>query len=332
MTGAMPGPSPAALDRLVLVVGPTRGGTSMVHAALGAHPGLLVIPAELHFLDHVWRYRRRIHDRLWRVIAFLPSAIDRRAVFDALDPDARRRLASAIEATLAAKRFGDLYRLYPRLYAQMPGQPKPPGSLAAWADKVNDWRGLGTVRRRMGGARFVVVARDPRAVALSHARRARVWQGDGEAPLDKGDLARAALYWRLFMQRCLAFAAAGRGDTIVVRYEDVVAEPAATLNRAFAHARLDALSATAIETALAGLRGGATNTPELYQGVSTAPAERWRAALTPDQAALVEALTAPTARKLGYPMADRAAPSLALPLAARRALATLAEPWSPAPR
>jgi hypothetical protein len=134
------------------------------------------------------------------------------------------------------------------------------------------------------------------------------------------------------MQRCLAFAAAGRGDTIVVRYEDVVAEPAATLNRAFAHARLDALSATAIETALAGLRGGATNTPELYQGVSTAPAERWRAALTPDQAALVEALTAPTARKLGYPMADRAAPSLALPLAARRALATLAEPWSPAPR
>lgn len=331
MTGALPGPSEAALGRLVLVVGPTRGGTSFLHLALGVHPGLLVIPAELHFLDHVWRYRRRVHDRLWRVIAFQPSAIDRRAVFDALDPERRGHFVRHVEGVLGAKRFGDLYRLYPQLYALVPGQPKPPASLAAWADKVNDWRGLGQVRRRMAGTRFVVVARDPRAVALSHARRDRVWQGEGRAPLDAADLARAALHWRLFMQRCLAFAG-GRADALVIRYEDFVRAPAPTLNRVFAHAGLEALADAELTAGLASLRGGATNTDELYQGVSAAPLERWRTELAADEIALVEALTAPTARKLGYAIADRPVARLAPALAARRWLAALAEPWCPAPR
>lgn len=338
----LPGPGDGALDRLVLVVGPTRGGTSFVHLALGAHPRLLVIPAELHFLDHVWRYRRRVHDRLWRVLVFQPRAIDRAAVLNALPEDQRMALARHIEATLRAKRFDGLYRLYPRLYALAPEQPKRADALEAWCDKVNDWRGLDRVKRRMPATKVVVVARDPRAVALSHARRERVWQGDGAQPLDPLALARAALHWRFFMQRCLGFAARHQRDTIVVRYEDMVREPAATLGRVFAHAGVEPVPEAALAEALARVRGGATNAAtELYQGVSSAPLERWRTGLGAAEAALVEALTAPTARKLGYDIADGPMPWASLPrgvsgrarpgLVLRRLLVALGEPLCRAP-
>lgn len=330
-SGPLPGleglavPSRAALERLVVLVGPTRGGTSFVERALGVHASALVPPDLLHFTDQAWPYRRRVHDRLWRQIVMMPKAMDRRAVMAALPEDGRRQLARYMERVLRGKRFAPLYQLYAVLYALDPRNAKDAAALQCWHDKVNDWRGLGTIRRHMPKARFIVLARDPLDVVASHVRR--------EALLDEGAPAeaaviRAALYWRHLMQRCLMFAARHPRRTIVVRYEDVVRDPAGSLNRLFAFVGLEAMTEEAIAQGLASVRGGATNDPgERYVGASARPIGRWHRDLAPEAAALIAQLTGPTARKLGYAVeAPRAAPVTAIGLAARQAWVDLIEP------
>jgi hypothetical protein len=127
------------------------------------------------------------------------------------------------------------------------------------------------------------------------------------------DLITMALYWRFLVQRCLDVAGRHPERSIVVRYEDFVTAPAPTLNRVFALTTGETMDEAAIEQKLAVPYGGATNDWKGdYVGVSREPVERWKTTLKPEDIALVEQLTGPTARKLGYdvPGGERLLPLL----------------------
>jgi hypothetical protein len=305
-------PPAAALDRLVYLVGPARGGTSILHYAMNVHPRTMVLPNVSHFNQRLWRYHRKVHDRMLRDILRLPKFWSER--------DARQRLGEhhpvytrLVNRSLASGDLAQLYKLYPINYALNPAFTKDVSGIACWHDKQNDWRYLGAILQAFPRGRFIMVVRDPRSVALSASRRVAMKAGATAAYPRREDIITMALYWRFLVQRCLDVAGRHPDRSIVVRYEDFVTAPAATLNRVFALTTGETMDETAIEQKLMVAYGGSTNDWKGdYVGVSREPLERWKTELEPDDIALVEQLTGPTARKLGYdvPGGDRLIPIL----------------------
>ncbi|MBM3516712.1 MAG: sulfotransferase [Alphaproteobacteria bacterium] len=293
-------PSAEALDRLVYLVGPARGGTSIINKCLGLHPRALGLPSLTYFVNRAWRYRHRVDERTWLHLYRNPIS----SVLSTLDPDGARTFGRLVATAFRRKRFAELYRLYPMVYALRPEADRDPAALRCWHDKSNNWRGLWTIKRALPAARFVFVTRDPRAVALSHAGRVnRRRRADPDAPIDHAEIIRACLYWRMMMLMLIWFAHRHRDAVIWVRYEDFVADPVAELNRLYAFSVSEALPQDDVAALIRDVVGGATNRPEeTYRGISATPAARWRDQLGPPESALIEALTGPMARRLGYAM------------------------------
>ena len=297
----LPVPSSDALARLVYLVGPARGGTSIIHEAMDLHPNTLVLPTS-HFLDHPWRYRNRVHDRLWRIIMRLPSFYDPRGVLETLEPETATALRRYITQTLRDKRFAPLYQLYPLVYSLDSRNQKDPRQITCWHDKSNSRRDIDLVKKYLPRARFVFVTRDPRSVVLSHARRAQIRASeDRSSALDQLEIINAGMYWRSMMQVLIRFAAKHPGSTLQVRFEDFLRRPVDTLNRIFTFTVGEPIHADVLERGLQRLRGGASNRKdERYCGISSAPMDRWRTDMSASDVELIGALTWPTARKLGY--------------------------------
>lgn len=294
-------PSAPALNRLVYLVGPARSGTSFIHAAMNVHERTLVLPGITYFTQNLWRYRNRVHDRLLRDIMRLPNFWDEMAIQRRLGEERYASFRRLVNDTLARREFASLYQLYPVAYALSPAFAKEPAAIACWHDKHNDWRHLGAIARAFPESKFIFVARDPRSVVLSGARRMARKAGEVAARPKSTELIEMALYWRLLLQRCLDFKARHPNRAIIVRYERFVAEPEQELNRVFTFTIGEPMAAGAIAERLQHVEGGATNTTgERYAGVSREPLARWKTALSRDEIALIEQLTAPTARKLGY--------------------------------
>lgn len=299
-------PRATALERMVYLVGPARGGTSVIHMAMDVHPKALVLPGVTHFLQHVWRYRRKVHERLLRLILRSAQAWNNDAILTRLDKEQNTEFTRLVNAAFKQRELAPLYKLYPVAYALSPDCKKVPSDIACWHDKSNDWRYLGPLAAAFQAARFIFVVRDPRSVALSGALRMSLKEGKTVARAEPASLVDMALYWRLMVQRCLDFAQRHPERCRIVRFEDFLAAPTTTLQQLFrftvGHAPPDA----EIEMGLARVIGGASNDAgERYHGISREPLQRWRTALAPEDITLVEQLTAPTARKAGYEIGRR---------------------------
>jgi len=293
-------PGPAALERMVYLVGPARGGTSVIHMAMDVHPKALVLPGVTHFLQQVWRYRNKVHERLLRMILRSAQCWHNDAILARLDADQNAEFIRLVNAAFKSRGLAPLYKLYPVAYALSPDFAKIPSEIACWHDKSNDWRHLGPLAAAFPAAKFIFVVRDPRSVALSGALRMSVKEGEAVARADAASLIDMALYWRLMVQRCLAFAQRHPERCRIVRFEDFLAAPAVTLRELFRFTVGDAPTEEVIERGLANVIGGASNEAGEYRGISREPMQRWRTALAPSDIALVEQVTAPTARKAGY--------------------------------
>jgi hypothetical protein len=265
------------------------------------HPHTLVLPTS-HFLDQPWHSRKKVHDRLWRIIFRLPRFYDPRAVLASLEPEPAQRLGRYLTKTLHEKRFAPLYQLYPLIYSLSPKSATEPKHFRCWCDKSNSWRGLELIMKHFPLAKFIFIVRDPRSVVLSHAERAKARAfNDKAANLDHFDIIKACMYWRAMMQSFARFSRRHPNSAVTVRYEDFVHSPGAMLDHLFTFAVGESVSAEVLEAGLGELRGGATNAPEeRYRGVSTAAIERWRTSMSASDVELVAALTWPTAKKLGY--------------------------------
>ncbi len=332
-------PSPAALERLVYLVGPARGGTSVMHAAMEAHPEALVLPGVSHFLQQVWRYRDVVHERLLRQIIQL-NAWDQSGLETRLDAAQTAEFRRIVNAAFAARDLAALYKLLPIAHALSPSFVKSPAGIVCWHDKSNDWRYLGALARAFPAARFIFVVRDPRSVVLSGALRLSAKSGEAAPRLDAANIVDMALYWRLIVQRCLHFAHRHPERSRVVRFEDFVADPVGTLKALFDFTAGRVPADDEIERGLTRVIGGATNNPgALYHGISNEPLARWQTAMPADQLALVAQLTAPTAGKLGYEITRRRGPFASVsalgsvgrlrPRARATAKALIEEAWEP---
>jgi Sulfotransferase family len=290
----------AARQPAFLVVGTPRSGTTLVQRLASELPGVAV-PPETHFFTEFSTALLRRHR--------FPLEGD--ALRAAVDDYAGRRYLRDVPfdpATVVADldgRAGSPVDLYAAVVRHLAGDgaevvgEKTPGHLL-W------WRPLSTA---IPGLKLVVVVRDPRAVAVSHVRLG--WSGDHVKPAQR---------WNDDRRRSSAAERAlGPSRVLVVRFEDVVADPTAARSRLAGF--LGIVPGPTGESAEAGLHVPAWETWKAGAAgpVDASAADRWRDELSPRGSAEVAAVCARGMAALGYDAAPAGRrPALAPAVAARR--------------
>ncbi len=274
-------------EGLFFVVGHHRGGTTLLQSMLSSHPRL-TLPPETQFFLEVWPRRGRLGDlsdpaARRRVAAFLGSeACSARDL--ALDP------AEVLDALPAGRPdYADLFVALLEVWARSRGKPRAGEKSPGHIHCVPLLAGL------YPRARFVACLRDPRAVACSELEAE--W---GTRSVDK-----VAARWRRVFDQHERLSRALPGDRYrMVRYEDLVADPEATL------AQLCAFLGEAPEPQMlryferpAAERG--FDASERWKHATLEPLDptrvsAWRARLAPEKVALVERAVGPRLAALGY--------------------------------
>lgn len=290
------------LDQLIYAVGTARGGTSMVQNLLGLHPQVLTFEGPSHFLNWVWKHRNKVQEGFLLQVLQLFSGFDLQAARDRLGEDKGGRLHVYVQQALRKKDMRELWQLYPLVWALIGDHGKDVSRLRCWLDKENDAYLIGDVAKAFPEARFICIARDPRAAVASIARRATYsLTGSFDSPLDTRRFLESCLYWRRTMQRLLRFERRHPDRTAWVRHEDLVRDTVDTVNRLFGHMGVDRLEADEVRALQRKLPYAASNDPDdTGKGVHEKPLTRWKTTLTAEQADIVAELTGPTARSLGY--------------------------------
>lgn len=300
-----------ALDHFVYVVGMARGGTSVIRDAMDIHDKILMLPGMTHFMNQVWRYRHKVHDRLLRQIFQLPEFYREEAVMRDLDREKSRALQVYVQKAFASRDLKRMWQIYPVVYALDRENTGSPKEVTCWGDKANDFYGLEEVYRSFPLGKFIFVLRDPRGVAASIAKRTAVKkEASYDAPVEEEELIRASISWRNMTQRMLRFSRRHREKALLVRFEDFLKNPVEKLNEIFIFVTGMTLPADVIESRVEALGYGATNVPdERGRGLSKAPLERWKENLNEKQVERIQAITGETAREAGYRLEGSLSPA-----------------------
>ncbi|MGI9539750.1 MAG: sulfotransferase family protein [Miltoncostaeaceae bacterium] len=304
----------------IVVVGMARAGTTLVARMLDAHPDVRIAS------DPLMPLVRALRDAA--VAARAPGALPPGAPFqDGYFQDGPRAaldalLDASVDLAVEASELGGLRRaLSARAGIEEPDLAHHLGALeggtfAALVGEVSRMlraedpraRVVGVkevwaidavpfLSRALPGCRFVVVQRDPRAVVASHLAAER--GAEGHPPS-------VARHWRKQEALLARYRADPRllGSLMVVRYEDVVADPAS------ASATLSAFAGVEVDRGLGGAerlrdRAGARWTANssfgsVAAGVRPELATTWRRRLDREHLAMVELLCGVEMAAVGY--------------------------------
>lgn len=311
--GETPSPFAGAPDRPVFVGACPRSGTTLLRSMLNNHPEL-AIPRESRFLVEAWRRRDRFGDlsdtgNRRRFARWIFTNKHTRPGRFQTDPD------EAIERLVAAPpTLGSLAGTPFVLYAERHGK-------ARWGDKRPHYaQQIPAILAMFPDAQFINLVRDPRGSVASIRKLG--WFG--------GDVALAAELWgRARRAVDVQRARLGPDQFLEIRYEDLVTDPGATLETV---CRFLGLPTDAIADMLAYHRD--TDVPEnrfhwrVSRPVTQAAVRSWEDVLGPQEAALVERVTAGAMRRYGYEPAasdERVPPELWWRFARRRAATRLSE-------
>lgn len=259
---------------------------------LDNHPDM-AIPHETNFVRQLWWRRVRLGNlrdpanrRRVAEWIFTDNSVrgERLRVRRVSREDAIRRVATAPPTV------GAIVQTCLQLYAEVHGKPR-------WGDKRPSYSGfIAMLFAMFPDAQYINVVRDPRGAVASQLGMG--WDAPEVA------LPAATARWEAAVRRTDHFAQRLRPDQFLdLRYEDMVSDPYAVLERVCAFAGLRA--GDAIESMISKRRGSLRGSHKrVAEPVTAAWIERWRERLAPHQIALVEAATAPLLERFGYRPAD----------------------------
>ena len=266
----------------IMVAGPDRSGTTLLYALLASHPNVAMVRR-----TNVWRYfyrrygdladernlERCLHDmlRFKRLRHLEPNGPGIRAAFHA-----------------GAPTYGGLFEAFYAQHAQRVGRRR-------WGDKsLHTEHYAGSVFGEFPDARIIHMVRDPRdRYASARKRHGR------DRPRVGGITAR----WLLSTRRALDNVARHGSGYLIVRYEDLVQDPIATLTRVcefvgepFDERMLVMDGATAYRD-----RGGNSSFGDVRgDAISTTAVGRFRAVLSPSEIAFIQTVAGREMAALGY--------------------------------
>lgn len=296
------GISQKALSRLIYVIGTARGGTSIFRDALDTSENILMFPGETHFMNEVWRCRKKVPLSLLRRVIRIPWFFRETEVTEMLGESKGRKLKQYIEKALSSGNLKLMWQIYPLVYSLDPENIKKPEQILCWGDKANDFYRVGTVRRYFPKGKFIFIVRDPRGAVSSLAKRMAIKEEHNHnAIIDDVKLIEACIHWRNMTQRMAYFAKRFPDRTMIVRFEDFLRAPQKVLYRLFRFCTNTSPPEDVIANRLKKLRYGTTNVPdERGSGISKGPIDRWKNFLNDKQVETIGELTGKTALKLGY--------------------------------
>jgi hypothetical protein len=151
--------------------------------------------------------------------------------------------------------------------------------------------------------RIVHLVRDPRAVAYSWTRKKHFKDGSGQ-PMDRHSPLHSSLSWIVRNAAVELVQRQTEVPTLLLRYEDLVADPAATMSALSSFvgrnmSQLDWLIGRSATLSSLHLVAGNPDRP-LSGRLEIRNDDAWRVGLSPLKASTVVALTAPLMRKYGY--------------------------------
>jgi len=259
------------------LMGTGRCGSTWLYQLLDRHPQV-ALTDEARFVDLVW----------WLSQYSGQSNLERRS-WDMRPPQELTGLVTehyTSDAATTVTELGPL--LLGSFYERVAGR----ADFTHWGDKLPDARAARGVQSLYPNTKFVLVVRDPRDNYCSYHRFARKPAIAAKYPeLSEMTAESFALEWRALNAGCAEYL-----DPLhLVRYEDMVAAPAAQLDALLAFLDLPAHPDVDVHA----------ERPATYaaHGTSNSVAEsvgRWQAELTRGDIEAIEATTAPLMREFGY--------------------------------
>ncbi len=199
--------------------------------------------------------------------------------------------------------FAQVYRQLVRLCIELYGSPatEVAGTKLSWCEEY-----LPALGRAFPETHFVLLVRDLRSIVAS--QESRVGAGIGKRPL---------LFYIRHWRKSVAFAKAFsehhselRGRTHVVRYEDLVCQPRATLERLCSTSPLTFHESMLKPSTYRSASENGAWTPnssfDAGEGIYQDSVDKWRAALNEDQVRTIETLAGPELTWMGYEVARKA--------------------------
>jgi hypothetical protein len=271
--------------RAAFIVGVGRSGTTLLMSLLDGHPEVLPLPHESKAAS--WHAADDPVSRLYEVTSYgddFPAAPDEREAFDAClrgricgPSDLHTALLALVEAVVST------------------GVPSDALDASVWVEKTpKHLPRVPTLLAEFGpSTRAICMVRDPRAVFLSRSRR---WNRRGVRAL------------RVFARRWAFYDALSRRLEAshpgfhVVRYEDLVCKPEATLRGVADHLGIAWHDALLVPSRMGQPWEGNSSFEQrpAQAGLFSAPLDRYRSELADDEIAEIERLLGPRMVRRGY--------------------------------
>jgi hypothetical protein len=285
-------------DAPVVVLGVSRSGTTLLKQMLDRHPDL-AIPTESYFLPQLWDRHGQRPDRE-AFLADLPR-LARLRDWDVSVSEIGERLPRDPS-------FAEAVQSIYQAYADARGKPR-------FGDKTPSYmQQLELLERAFPDARYAHLIRDGRDAALSFLALSRKPTFNLARPRGVGGFADQ---WRREVEGARRFSRKRLGDRYCeVRYEDLVADPEASLGRLCGVLELE-FDPAMLDYHEQPDAGTLRDHPKLAEP-PTPGLRSWREQLPPRQAELFEAIAGDPLSDLGY---KRAYPAPS-PTARARAAAT----------
>lgn len=289
--------------RPIFIVGAPRSGTTLLQYMLRSHPSISLPTGESHFLIPLYRQREAFGDLTQRenIQRILRTMHLRSTEFVETDLHGLKwnlDILSERLVKIGCRTLPQFFDAFFTLNAEGEGKRR-------WGDKTPYYvLHIPLILEMFPDAQVIHLIRDGRDVALSMFAR--------KYDFHVYNTYHAAKYWQQYVETGREYGRILSTDVYhELRYEDLVADPAASLRRLCAFLG-EEYSDDLLNYRKAQTDGG--KTPLLKQGVKADNAEKWRAEMTPRQIQVFEAAAGTTLREHGYALATEGQP---LPLALR---------------
>jgi hypothetical protein len=217
--------------RPIFVVGAPRSGTTLCARILGEHPSLFA-PGETHFMEDIYSRRREIGDlqtdqarqtvvdRLSDLYGRFNEPADQLRIDDALlSPEFRQKLIDGSQTMRSA------------LLCFMDAQTEAAGK-SRWINHTpQDIFYTAELASMYAESRFILCVRDPRDFLLSYKLKWRTRESEDASRLKSlYHPIITSLLWKASSRRVIAAQESLAEDrTFLLRYEDLVSQPAETI-------------------------------------------------------------------------------------------------------
>ena len=280
----------------IFVVGTPRSGTTLMARMLGRHPRIFM-PGETHFFDDVYSHAGRLGDPRDNAVRF---EIARRlhSLYERFyEPDDQQRILRLFPEEKDLAQAIDGCTSYAMILDRFMGlQMQAEGKLRWGNNAPRDLFNVREIREFFPDAKLIICVRDIRAFLYSYKGK---WKVTGDAHVERmkklyHPVVTSYLWKSSMKQLPLIEEVVPPTDWIVVRYEDVVADPERAIRA------VCTTIGEEFDPNMLAIEGNNSSTATETTGIFTSSVDRWKTGLSQEEIAISQHIAGDLLERLGY--------------------------------